>query len=56
MEKSREEKKKKTQHRPALSAAVAAVGQAHPPGQAWRKAPLFRREVSRGEARPPPPP
>lgn len=26
------------------------------PGQAWRKAPLFRREVSRGEARPAPSP
>lgn len=37
MEKSQEEKKKKYS---------AAVGQAHPPRQAWRKAPLFGREVS----------
>lgn len=49
MEKSQEEKKKKS----APSAVAAAAGRAHPPGRAWRKAPLFRWEVSRGEAYPP---
>lgn len=54
MEKSREEKK--PQHRPTLSQRWQQSGRHTLPGQAWRKAPLFRREVSRGEARLPPPP
>ena len=49
-------KKKKTSTQASTLAAVAAVGRHTLPGLAWRKAPLFRSEVSRGEARPPPPP
>lgn len=43
MEKSEEEEEEKT---PPLFAVAAAVGQAHPAGRVWRKAPLFGGEVS----------
>lgn len=57
MEKSQEEEEEEEEKKPtALSAVAAAVGQAHPPRRVWRKAPLFGREVSRGEARSPHPP